>query len=148
MYRTWATNDIPTAADFNNLFADPVTADVTASESTSSTSYGALTTAGPAVTLSLVSGQKCLVWVMFFGSNAIGAGHTAVMSFAVSGASTLAASDVNAAMNDSSAGSLSVERLTVFTAGASGSTTFTSQYKTNGSGSSTFQNRRIIVLTR
>src|SRR5215207_2977762 len=129
-YRTWATGDVPSAADFNNLHADPLPADVTPGQSTTSTSYVDLATAGPAVTETLVTGQKVLVIVSCRADNTTNTATSASnMSFAVSGASTLAAADVNAAEITGICGAGTTTRMTVFTATGTGSTTFTSKYR-------------------
>jgi len=146
-YRTWATNDVPSAADFNNLFADPVTADVVTSENSTATTYGDLTTAGPAVTLSLVNGQTALVSVSALMTT-VSSPLTGFMSFAVSGSTTLAAADANAAIMQSSTGqnqNAQGTRETVFTATATGSHTFTAKYKVSAANTVAFQYRRIIV---
>jgi hypothetical protein len=142
-YRTWATNDIPSAADFNELHADPLTADVVTQENTTSTAYTDLATTGPAVTKTLVNGQK--VWVIISARQASDAGSgQASSSFAVSGATTLAAADANAAELVSDIGA-TVTRATVFTATASGSHTFTMKYKRVAGTTAAFLNRRITV---
>jgi hypothetical protein len=122
-----------------------VQADVTTGETTASTTYVALTTAGPAVAnVTMRAGETVMVYVSFKGNNASGAGHAAVMSFAVSGADTRASQDVDSAENDDSV-TATVGRWTVYTAATAGLHTFTAQYKTVASGTSTFANRRIIV---
>jgi hypothetical protein len=142
-----ATNDIPSAADFNELHADPLQADVAAAQSTTSTGYTDLSTAGPAQTKTLVNGQK--VWVEVSGEIwGAGAGvEVGRMSFAVSGATTLAASDTNAASNRLTSNVISMcSRATVFTATASGSHTFTAKYRTtNAAVAANFESRRIVI---
>lgn len=149
-YKTWATNDVVTASDMNELHADPLQADVATDQATTSGSYTDLTTTGPSVTKTLVSGQKCLVIVQCELLTATD-GNSGYMSFAVSGATTLAASDANGAhcylvkaAGATSAGG-ETDRATVFTASASGSHTFTAKYKSDGTGNLHFINRRIIV---
>lgn len=143
-YRTWANADIPSGADFNNMFADPVVADVAAAETTTSASYTDLATAGPAVTLSLVTGQACLVIVSASMNISTGASHAANMSFAVSGASSLAATDPNAASTQSATDTMA-SRVSVYVAGATGSHTFTAKYKQVNTGTAQFTSRRIVV---
>jgi hypothetical protein len=147
-YKTWATNDIPTAADFNELFADPQQADVNTSENTTSTSFGDLTTPGPSLTKTLVNGQKVLV--LLWASNlAITSSQQSWASFAVSGASTQAASDINGAWFQEPTSGPAIPKIgsrgSVFTATASGSHTFTEQYRTSSANTSTFARRRIII---
>lgn len=142
-YKTWATNDVPTAADFNAMFADPKQATVTTEESTTSTSYGDLTTSGPSVTETLVAGQSCLVFLRALAINQTTSGG-AVMSFTVSGVESLAAADANAGW------SRSIERNNLFSvhwyqAGTTGSHTFLCKYKAEASGTAAFANRRITL---
>jgi len=142
-YRVWATNDIPSAADFNNLHADASSADVATNENSTAVSYGNLATIGPAVTLNLVNGQTCLVTVQaVMARTAAAYGY---MSFAVTGSTTLAAADANAAQ---SSGVVNLGVLTacttLFVATATGSHTFTAKYKTDGV-TIGFSFRRIIV---
>jgi hypothetical protein len=143
-YRTWATNDIPSANDWNELHADPLSADTAASDSSTATSYGALTTAGPSVTKTLVAGQKALVTVT--GNISTISNGGGFISFEVTGASALAPIDANAAKmvpgSGVNVGGDTVQRTTVYTAGGGGSHTFTDRYKTNGN-STTFDTRRI-----
>ena len=128
----------------NELHADPLQADVAASETTSSTTYTDLATVGPAVTKTLVAGQKVLVGVGCWSNHTTTAHNR--MSFAVSGASTLAAADANAFGSQQAATNNDARGMywTVYTATNSGSHTFTAKYKT-GSATATFLERRIVV---
>ena len=143
-YKTWATNDVPSAADFNaSAWSDPISADVTTDETTTSTTYTDLATSGPAVTMTLVSGQTALVIVSCSVTSASST-VDCYMSFAVSGASTLAAADANAALATQIVGSQQAAfRVTLFTATSTGSHTFTAKYR--GGTTSHFARRRIIV---
>ena len=133
----------------NELHADPLQGDVATAQSTSSAGYTDLATSGPSQTKTLVNGQKVIVIVSTRGSVGSNADE-ALMSFAVSGATTQAANDSNATDQRDAGGNhyKVLERTTVFTALASGSHTFTAKYKfVDGGGASTatFSNRRIIV---
>lgn len=125
--------------------SNPQQADVTATESTTSTTYTALTTAGPAVTVTLTAGQKVeiIISATIFGS---GVGIGGYAGFAVSGAATAAATDVDAVKAFGSAASdvNTPSRATIYTAGAAGDYTFTMQYRTP-SGTTSFYHRRIIA---
>jgi hypothetical protein len=148
-YRTWATNDVPSAADFNEVLTDPLQADVATDETRTSSTYGDLATVGPSVTKTLVAGQKVLVEVSVY----IGCTTDSIdglMSFAVSGASTLAAADANAADGRMAKTAVSADiqatRGTVYTAINAGSHTFTAKYKCSDNVSTMhFINRRIII---
>jgi hypothetical protein len=146
-YKTWATSDVPTAADFNNMFGDASQALVTTTENTTGTSYGDLATSGPAVTLSLVNGQQALVWCTARAENDTAGAAGAAFSFAVTGATTLAADDDRSAEIALSGANAAAQMMVVylFTAGATGSHTFTMKYKRTGSGTATFRRRRIVV---
>jgi hypothetical protein len=119
-------------------------ATVATTQTTTSTSYVDLATSGPAVTLT--TGTTAFVVVTTYSYNAT-SGTATYMSFAVSGATTIAAGD-----------STSVSLLGMKTGGqewsnsavypvtlTAGSNTFTSKYKTS-SGTGTFANRSIIVI--
>jgi hypothetical protein len=112
--------------------AGTVAASVAASESLSSngsSAYGALTTPGPSVTVTVPASGRVLVGVTSaMTGNA--AATSCLMSYAITGATTAAASDANAVILAGSAvqraSATSVLSLTA------GSTTFTAQYRTQG----------------
>lgn len=116
---------------------------VDAGEARTSTSYGDLATPGPQVTVD--TGRRAIV---VLGANIDGVAGSAagLMSFAVSGATTLAASDNNAVSTTTGA----VERqanFLVLTGLNPGSNTFTAKYRKGSSGSSvTFAFRHIWVI--
>jgi hypothetical protein len=147
-YRTWVNGDVPSGSDFNNLFADPLQADVATNETRSSVSYGDLATVGPSVTLNLVNNQRCLVILACSNNTAID-GTDSYMSFAASGASTLVATDANGAYYYSvktTTGTFGAAfRISVFQATATGPHTFTCKYRSDGTGLMHWFNRRIIV---
>lgn len=118
----------------------PSTVLVATSETRTSTSYGALTTAGPAITAT--TGTRALVMVQCQIQNS-GANHT-FMSHAISGATTLASSDTYAFRVDSTEVNTGFA-FQLHTALTAGSNTFTSQYRVTA-GTGTFANRRITVL--
>jgi hypothetical protein len=123
-----------------NLLAAINSAQVLTSQATSSTSYVDLATVGPSVTLT--TGTSAIVSVGAASSPAA-QGPSAVMSFAVSGATTIAASnDFSSLGGDPYVESVSmITKLTTLTAG---SNTFTAKYKAT-SGTATFFNRSITV---
>jgi hypothetical protein len=110
---------------------------ITNYESTTSTSYTALSTAGPAVTLT--TGTKALVAVSSF------LGNRASMSFDISGASSFSAADTKAVQENSDNSSIGsgVYLMTGLTAG---SNTFTAKYRSTNGTSAPFQNRNIAVI--
>lgn len=144
----FTTNDVLTASTMNEITANPQMADVATDETRVTASYGDLSTVGPSLTKTLVSGQRVLVYVAFDGLVAAD-GAEGRMSFAVSGATTQAASDANSARyfsvktGTNTAGQVSKE--SVFTASASGSHTFTAKYKGDGTNTMHFLQRRIII---
>lgn len=164
--------DIPTVIDGNALDADldwnaaankindhetrilalegdtPEQSTVTTDESTSSTTYTSLTTTGPSVTVSLVTGQTCVVHIQA-GMYSATSGDRMWLSYAVSGASTVAASDA-VGFKVRAAGSnvdSTFSGADVYTATADGDHTFTLKYRfDSGTGPVHFLNRKIIAL--
>lgn len=121
----------------------PQSAKVLPRETTTSTSYVALTTAGPAVSIS--TGTSALVTISAnIDTSAV---NYCYVSFAVSGATTLAASDSNAIyMGQFTANQLlSASSQFLITGLTSGVNTFTMQYKTTG-GTAGFTIRSITVV--
>lgn len=121
------------------------TASETTSQTTTSTSFTDLATTGPAVTVT--TGTQALVIV--YGQMANNTGGQGVhMAFAVSGPTTRAAQDLEAAGFTANAvanlyGSFSAA--TLVTGLNAGNNVFTAKYRAINSGTATFQNRRIIV---
>ena len=118
------------------------TATVATSQSTSSVTYTDLATAGPAVTLT--TGTKVLVFTNTEVSTA--AGRYVFADFAISGATTRAASDDTCIKMGTDADSMQtrngVANLMTVTAG---SNTFTMKYRVNA-GTNSFINRSIVVV--
>lgn len=118
-------------------------ASVLTEQSTTSTSFTDLATSGPSVTLT--TGTKALI---VFGAGAYNS-TTAYsrMSFAVSGATTLTASDDYKFEIYTSTGQIVVSGCysVVLTGLTAGSNTFTCKYKAS-SGTASFYNRRIYVM--
>ena len=128
------------------MHSDPLTADVATLQTTTSLSYTDLATAGPAVTMTMANGQAALVIISARIKHSAAGGQSALMSFAVTGATSLSAADSNACETaDTSTGGIIVTRATVFIAGATGSHTFTCKYQVQSGGTGTYLNRRIIV---
>lgn len=125
-----------------------VAAVVATAENTGSTSYTDLTTAGPAVTATIGASGAAIVTLTARvdppSSNTIG-----YMGFAVSGATTVAASDNQALIREfgSSGGTGYIQASATFyvTGLTAGSNTFTAKYKDTGGGNATFTNRNLIV---
>lgn len=122
----------------------PETARVATYQTTTSTSFAALATVGPSV--SVTTGTKALV---FIGAQAKNSGSDALcaISFAISGATTRSSIDaVSARIDGVTANNLvsahSTDLLTDLTPGTN---TFTVEYKV-GSGTGTFGDRFIAVL--
>lgn len=113
---------------------------VLTSETTTSTTYADLATAGPAVTATIGASGKALVIPSAILSNA---GGLALMSFAVSGATTVAATDDTTARS----GAVSVaSAMPVLVTGLTpGSNTFTAKYRAN-TATASFERRRLTVI--
>jgi hypothetical protein len=129
--------------------ASPASASATVAteETTTSGTYTDLTTAGPAVTLT--TGTKVLV-IITADIRAMSAARNGSMSYAISGATTSAASQDDCLGNArvlsgavDPARMSSASRRTV----TAGSNTFTAKYKSaDGSATITFKDRNIIVI--
>jgi hypothetical protein len=113
------------------------------SQTTTSTSYTDLATVGPSVTLS--TGTSALVQL----SSLVTAGATgavSLLSVAVSGASTIAATDAKAVFTSSSSGSFQIAagRAVVIGGLTAGTNTFTIKYRVTAS-TGTFEGRELFV---
>ncbi len=123
------------------------TATVSSLQSTTSESFTDLATVGPAVTIT--TGTKALVIVNGYIYNTTDR-RRAVIGFAVSGATTIAATDTVAysmfseGINDPQIQSSNSYLITGLTAG---SNTFTCKYQTGeGAGTTSYKRRNIIVI--
>lgn len=126
---------------------------VAASESTNSTTYTDLTTVGPTVSVYLDAGQKARVYISARLTLTTVAGARSVsMSWAVSGADTLAAADewnTEYVQKNTYADELILSSTDIYTAITSGTHTFTCKYKSaSTSDTITARRRRIIVTPR
>lgn len=150
--RTWVVGEQGTAAKLNEISSalidldrrtSPVGAVVDTAQTTASTSYTDLATAGPAVTVTIGSTGKALVTFSADMSNTNAAAENR-MSYAVSGATTTAAADaISLNFVSPSAGTGGNSGMTVLLTGLNaGSTTFTAKYRVNA-GTGTFQRRRL-----
>lgn len=131
---------VPTWAAPTGASPASATATVATGEATTSTSFTDLATPGPAVTVT--TGTKALVIVTGHSYNSASS-NTNDMGFAVSGATTLAASDTRRLRtSDATKFGSAAWIVTGLTAG---SNTFTAKFKVNG-GTGTFQDRSIHVI--
>jgi hypothetical protein len=123
---------------------------VATSQTTTSTTYTDLTTAGPAVSVTIPASGKALVILTGQLSNN-GSGDQAFMGYAVSGVTTVAAADSRALMMRNYGGSttpfISVQASATYLVSGlnAGSNTFTAKYRVDSS-TGTFVNRNIIVI--
>jgi hypothetical protein len=124
---------------------DIESASVATQQTTTSTSYTDLATAGPAVTLN--TGTDVIVTISCGHFNNAAGTITSYSAVAVSGATTLAAADGNAAaVSDNRNGfSQQVARRFKMTGLTPGSNTFTLKYKSSSGSSVGFVNRDITV---
>lgn len=155
MPRTWVTGEIVSASQLNIHLRDNtldldrrttiVAEYVVTSQTTASTSYAALATAGPAATVTVGATGKALISIACDMNNNTAA-QTAFMAFQVTGATTRAASDEEAAYLQSAiAGAGGVMGNTILLPGLTpGVNTFTSLYRVNA-GTGTFKYRRLLV---
>lgn len=148
--RVWAVLEPVTAAKLNEISSalndldrrtSPAQSLITTTEGTSSSSYTNLATAGPAVTITVGSTGKVLIALLAAYSNA--SSNFALMSYAVSGATTLPAIDSRslqtATPSDVRNG------FTVMEVGLTpGSTTITAKYRSTG-GTANFNGRFLLA---
>lgn len=142
-----SAGDEPSADQLNEtadqvaVLSAKVTATISTSQTTASTSFVDLATSGPAQTVTV--GPSGCVEVVLTGNLSNSAGNYAVMGVAVSGATTAAASDVTSLQHFGTSprrGSY----VALMTGLTPGSTTFTAKYRVTG-GTGTFVDRNIIV---
>lgn len=137
-----AAGQNPTAAMLADLLAAALVSfsgmtDVVTSETTGSTSYTDLATAGPSISITGRGTVAFAIWSIVQSSTS----GSAVSSVAVSGATTLAASDNYALIvSDSSRSSIGWARLAV----NAGSNTYKLRYRVTA-GTGTFHTRRLMV---
>lgn len=147
---TWTVGEDITATDLqaisddltylSDLIGSAATATVATSQTTTSTAYVDLATVGPTVTLT--TRTKALVILTAYFENSAGA-NDCRMSFEISGATTLAASDANSIRHVGASGTrMSAAALVTLNAG---SNVFTAKYKVSA-GTGTFINRDLIVV--
>ena len=131
----------------NSLVArEPVTGTLTTTESTTSGSYTNLATTGPTVTDVAVSNFAFVTITARVQNDT--AGGNCFMSFAISGATTLSASDTFSYTYESSVATdgLQASYSLLVTGITAGDNTFTSKYRADGGTEATFSRRRITVI--
>ena len=133
--KTFAANLVLNAADVNLMNLDPQDQRIATDEATTSTSYVNLATVGPTVTVNLNAGQRVMLVVSCYGSNAGSNDHPdiAYMSYNVTGAS----GTTNAA--DAWGARLMSVKLPPLTSISTPTVTKASIYVATGTGSHQFQ---------
>ena len=122
------------------------TATVLTDETTTSASFTDLATAGPAVTVT--TGTKALVIFTALQRNTVTDKYVE-MAYAVSGATTVAASGDTSSFNVATAANRPSSRFSVaaiLTGLTAGSNTFTAKYRANNGGTASFAQRNITVI--
>jgi hypothetical protein len=113
------------------------------SGTTTSTSYvTTLTGDGTAISVTLVTGTTALISITHTGN--VNTNTQTYIGFAVSGATTISASDYNGVMQGLNAINITTGTSYVFTGLTAGTNTFTMSYKTQG-GTQTSIRRRLVV---
>jgi hypothetical protein len=136
-----STGDLVAASNWNEVERKKATgATVATSETETNTAYDDMATVGPAVTVT--TGTKALVHIGADVRSA--AGQTSLVSVAVSGASTIAATDARA-LSSYNGDVVRGSRAVLVTGLTAGSNTFTLKYRVTG-GTGTFIDREIIVI--
>jgi hypothetical protein len=128
-----------------NPISNVASAQVLTAQTTTSTSYTDLATSGPAVTLTTGTSALVLVIAGYVNTSSVGPG--CAMSFAVSGATTIAASDNfrGTLSADSGYNASSISMLTKLTTLTAGSNTFTAKYRQTSASTGEYANRSITV---
>lgn len=142
---------IAVAAEINDAFYKMLVnftsqSTVATDEGTATTTYVDLATVGPSVSVAS-TGTVAWVWVSSqLYSTAAGGGS--VMSFAISGATTLAAADANACGETGSAGVAFAFKFGELTRVAinAGTNLYTAKYRADTTGTMHAKNRKIIVF--
>jgi hypothetical protein len=121
-------------------------ATVATSQTTTSTTYTDLATVGPTVTVTTGTTAYVILTSYFFNNTS---GSASSMGFAVSGATTTAASDTQRLFAAGAiAGGEDYQMSAVYKVTlTAGSNTFTAKYKQALGGTSTFSNRTLMVIT-
>jgi hypothetical protein len=146
--RTWTTGEIVTAAMMNGvrdelLALQATSASIATAETTTSTTYVDLATVGPAITIS----TSTTVLVFIQATMSVNGVFNAFMGAAVSGATTLGASDTDAVNVVSSVANHTDRQGVAFriTGLTAGSNTFTAKYRVSG-GTGSFANRHMVLI--
>lgn len=121
-------------------------ASVATSQSSTSITYGDLATVGPSVTITSAGSYALVLWSAgAFSNSATVVGH--YTSFAISGATTLAASDTNSLRTTASNAGAGFRPMQFAIVPINpGSNTFTLKYKLSAATASTFTERLLFVL--
>lgn len=119
----------------------PVSATVVTEQTTTSTSYTALATAGPAVTVNTDTKALVTVSALYYQTT----GGLGSVSFAVSGATTVAASDNYRLISSSTTFGIVSSFTYEITGLTAGANTFTMQYKTSANTLNCGQRRLTVV---
>jgi len=120
-------------------------ASVATAQTRSNTAYGALTTAGPAVTATITSSGKALVMISsLMQSNTDD--DNCLMGYAVSGNTTIAASDTDSIRGSERSNAVRLGATYLVTGLTAGSNTFTAQYRSSTTNTCTFTDRNIVVI--
>lgn len=139
---------MPLAGEKVKAYNDVEQATVSTSETTTSTTYTDLTTAGPSVTVHLEVGQSCLFIVeAMHGVTAAGAnGALFTVEVAGPGTSDLAAADANGVECGIVSEWAPGTKHTLFTATEAGDHTGTMKYRVIGAFTAQFKERRITAI--
>lgn len=142
-----ATMTVKTFTDIE-IFGGAATNSVATSQTTASTTFVDLATAGPAVTVTI--GGNGLAIVIVSANTFQGAStDTTYMGFALSGANTVAANTTNAfAFQPANAAGASIKGsyIILLTGLTAGSTTFTAKYRSGSGNTGTWSSREISVI--
>lgn len=142
----WTFRYYLTGAYWAFVGGPPLFSEIATAETTTSTTYAALTTPGPSIVLPFAADYDVTVSAAIYGPSGAAAGFYGSMSYDIGGTG---AADADAIFNGNwvnlgtgiAAGVYGTRRKTGLTA-----VTLTAKYKTNSGTTTQFQNRRLAVL--
>lgn len=149
-FKIWQDGQELLASDLKRVFSDPQQSIIqpTVTESTTSTAYTDLPSYGPVIfNVLLNAGQRCLVYIS--ARQDLSASSASYMSFSVSGASALAASDDNSTDSNffsTTQTNATASRCAVFVATNTGLHTFTAKYRVGAPGVTASFTRRMMLV--
>lgn len=145
LVRVSLVGDQPVIVDVLNRRRIKETTITSAGASTSSATFVVGGVGTDSITLDLIDGQTVLVTVTAKMSHTLDAGHGAVMSYRVTGATTFGPNDDDGIEQDN-VGGATCSRTTIFTATGTGAHTFTLMYRAINGATANFSQRQLLIV--